>query len=239
MVLTTPIVFLVWYGAWTGPADATVQLVELFLQSLSHTAYQNILSLYYMQNATEKTYVGTTIGFGGSAFVGYPHGPNITRANMNSVVENVIDSGLLVYNAQGVYLFLTSGDVLFPPICSGACGFHSGYSTIHGNIALATIGFATACPDGCAPLVAFGNSVHGRLVDGFINVISHELFVMVSGPWNSGWTGVDAKCQWSFGELLFNDQNNRTYNVVLGNEKFLVQREWVNFGGGYCALQYP
>jgi hypothetical protein len=29
------------------------------------------------------------------------------------------------------------------------------------------------------------------------------------------------------------------YNVTLGGKQYLIQQNWVNASGGYCAMHYP
>jgi len=45
------------------------------------------------------------------------------------------------------------------------------------------------------------------------------------------------KCAWHFGTTQ-TAQNGSQYNVVFGGTKFLIQQNWVNASGGYCAVQY-
>ena len=33
--------------------------------------------------------------------------------------------------------------------------------------------------------------------------------------------------------------NGAKFNMTLGSRQYLIQRNWVNAGGGYCATQYP
>jgi hypothetical protein len=46
------------------------------------------------------------------------------------------------------------------------------------------------------------------------------------------------KCAWTFG-TTYTASNGSAYNLVLGGKEYLIQRNWVNASGGYCAVKYP
>ena len=46
------------------------------------------------------------------------------------------------------------------------------------------------------------------------------------------------KCAWKFGATS-TASNGAKYNVVINGVQYLIQQNWVNANGGYCATQYP
>jgi len=46
------------------------------------------------------------------------------------------------------------------------------------------------------------------------------------------------KCAWTFG-ATYKTANGATANMNLGGSDYLIQQNWVNASGGYCALSYP
>ena len=46
------------------------------------------------------------------------------------------------------------------------------------------------------------------------------------------------KCAWTFGATYSSGSNGAVANVRLGSRDFLIQQNWVNAYGGYCALGY-
>ena len=74
------------------------------------------------------------------------------------------------------------------------------------------------------------------------SIVAHELEEATTDPdlnaWydQRGYENAD-KCAWTFG-TTFNAGNGALANMTLGGMQFLIQRNWVNAGGGYCALSY-
>ena len=53
---------------------------------------------------------------------------------------------------------------------------------------------------------------------------------------NRGMENAD-KCAWTFGTVQ-TAGNGSKYNMTLGTMNYLIQRNWVNASGGFCALSY-
>jgi hypothetical protein len=74
------------------------------------------------------------------------------------------------------------------------------------------------------------------------SIITHELEEAVTDPdlnaWfdSRGYENAD-KCAWTFGTTS-TAANGSKYNMTLGTKQYLIQRNWVNAGGGYCATAY-
>jgi len=70
--------------------------------------------------------------------------------------------------------------------------------------------------------------------------VAHELEEAVTDPdanaWYDSYGNENAdKCVWTFGTTQ-NLPNGSSYNMKLGNRPYMIQRNWVNAKGGYCAL---
>ena len=79
--------------------------------------------------------------------------------------------------------------------------------------------------------------------DGMASIIAHELEEATTDPDLSAWydrrgqKNAD-KCAWTFG-TTYTTGNGAAANMRLGTRDYLIQRNWVNAAGGYCALSYP
>ena len=74
------------------------------------------------------------------------------------------------------------------------------------------------------------------------SIIAHELEEAVTDPDLNAWydsRGMENadKCAWTFGSVYLLP-NGAYANVALGNLNYLIQRNWVNASGGYCAMSY-
>jgi hypothetical protein len=73
------------------------------------------------------------------------------------------------------------------------------------------------------------------------SVMAHELEEAVSDPHLNAWYDSSGnenadKCAWTFGTTYIS--GNGVANMTLGSMNYLIQQNWVNAGGGYCALSY-
>jgi hypothetical protein len=136
---------------------------------------------------------------------------------------------------------LTSQDVAESSgFCTKYCGWHT-YGTISGtNIKYAFVGNADRCPTACEAQTTSPNGNAGA--DAMASVIAHELEEMVTDPNLNAWYDTRGyenadKCAWTFGTVS-TASNGSLYNMTLGARQYLIQRNWVNASGGYCALSY-
>ncbi|HEX7530831.1 MAG TPA: hypothetical protein VF333_06795, partial [Pyrinomonadaceae bacterium] len=79
--------------------------------------------------------------------------------------------------------------------------------------------------------------------DGMASIIAHELEEAVSDPNLNAWydsRGAENadKCAWTFG-TTFTTSNGALANMTMGGRNWLIQRNWVNASGGFCAKSYP
>lgn len=235
-VIPTPSVYYIWYGNWTGNSAPAI-LTDL-AGHLSNSPYYKINKTYY-SGSTTKTYVTGSVTYAGSSTVAYPYGTALTDANVKSVVADAIAGGM-PNDANGVYFVLTSADVnATSGFCTQYCGWHA-HAPIGGTeIKYSFVGNPDRCPSSCAAQPVGPNGNAGA--DGMASIIAHELEEAVTDPVFDGWydrRGYENadKCAWKFGTQL-TAANGAKYNMTLGARRYLIQQNWVNAGGGSCALQ--
>jgi hypothetical protein len=73
------------------------------------------------------------------------------------------------------------------------------------------------------------------------SIMTHELEETATDPEINAWIDGNGengdKCAWQFG-TQYTTANGASANVRLGNRDYLIQQNWVNAGGGDCALNY-
>ena len=201
-------------------------------------------SPYYLTNAS---YAGVSGNFsvGGFTIDSYSQGSNLSDRKIASIVSNVINSGKLPKDGNGIYFVLTSSDVAETSgFCSRYCGWHT-YGTLSGtNIKYSFVGNPNRCLNACSIQTNGPNGNAG--VDGMVSVIAHELEETNTDPNLNAWYdpngAADAdKCAWTFGQKLPQTATGAFYNMTLptasgGSRPFLIQRELdVN---SRCYLNY-
>jgi hypothetical protein len=227
LILGTTNVHYIWYGSWSS-GDKTI-LTDL-AQSIGGSAYFNINTTYYNGSGT---HVSNAVSYAGAANDNYSHGTSLSDSAIQSIVaaQNPTDT-------NGIYFVLTSADVNETSgFCTQYCGWHT-HGTINGrDIKYAFIGNPARCPSACTNGTTAPNGSVGA--DGAASIISHELEEAVTDPdlnaWydNRGQENAD-KCAWTFGST-YTTSNGGVANMKLGSRDFLIQQNWVNASGGYCA----
>jgi hypothetical protein len=120
------------------------------------------------------------------------------------------------------------------------------------SIKYSFVGDATASPSSCVSgLLSSTSSPNNDYIgDGMVSVIVHELEETATDPLLNAWydsTGAENgdKCAWNFGTTMTAGNGakaNVTWNTTIGGVTtqywYLIQQNWVNAGGGYCALSY-
>ncbi|KAK8641967.1 hypothetical protein V6N13_011333 [Hibiscus sabdariffa] len=180
-VLASPLkLYIIWYGNWNQIHQHTIRD---FLNSLSSPAPRPSVAEWW---STVMLYADQT-------------GSNVTVTSHQKPLP--LDP------RNGLYLVLTSADVLVDEFCRAVCAFH--YFTFPATVGVivpyAWIGYSgTQCPGMCAypfampagmpppPSADGGNTImrppNGDVgVDGMISVIAHELAETASNPLVNAW----------------------------------------------------
>lgn len=220
-VLTPKIrVYVIWYGKWKASHQA---IIRDFFHSIaspspapSVRAWWGTVQLYTDQTGAN---ISDSLTIAGEHTNLYSHGKVLTRMTTQEVIRSSLkpDNGSLPVDARGgVYMVLTSEDVVQQDFCSAVCGFHYfTYASIVGyTLPYAWIGNSgRQCPDTCAypfavpfymaqavkPLRAPNGDIG---VDGMISVIGHELAEMSSNPLINAWfAGTDPEAPTEIADL--------------------------------------
>jgi Phosphate-induced protein 1 conserved region len=236
VILGTTNVYYIWYGNWSGNTATTI-LTDL-AGNIGGSPYFNINTTYYNGSGT---HVLNAVVFHGAAFDSYSHGSSLSDSAIQAVVSSAISSGALPKDTNGLYFVLTSSDVTASSgFCTQYCGWHT-HGTIAGSdIKYSFVGNPDRCPSACEAQTKGPNSNAGA--DGMASIIAHELEETVTDPDLNAWydsRGAENadKCAWTFGTTY--TVNGALANMKLGARDYLIQRNWVNASGGFCALKYP
>ena len=234
VTLGTTNVYYIWYGNWSGNSAGTI--LQNLASSIGGSPYFNINTSYY--NGSNQ-HVSNSVAFAGQTNDNYSHGTSLSDAGVQSVVSSAITGGWLPKDTNAVYFVLTSSDVNETSgFCTQYCGWHT-HATIAGSdIKYAFIGNPDRCPSACEWQTTSPNGNAGA--DGMASIIAHELEESVTDPDLNAWYDTRGqenadKCAWTFG-TEYTTANGSSANMNLGGRDYLIQRNWVNASGGYCAL---
>ena len=228
--------YIIWYGNWSGNTATTI--LPKLLTGISGSPYYRINTTYH--NGANQI-VPNLVKYAGSTTDAYSQGKtNLSDGQINSVVSSAISSGRLPKDANGVYFVLTSVDVTKSGFLTSYCGWHTSAAIAGANIKYAFVGNPGANSK-CS--VQTSVSPNGNVgADAMASIIAHELEESATDPnlnaWydRHGYENAD-KCAWTFGST-YSVANGSKANMSLGGLNFLIQRNWVNASGGYCALSY-
>jgi hypothetical protein len=236
VILGTTNAYYIWYGNWSGNTATTI-LTDL-ANSIGGSPYFNINTTYY--NGSNQ-HVSNAVILAKSTNDSYSQGTALSDSAIQAVVASAISSNRLPKDANAVYFVLTSADVnATSGFCTQYCGWHT-HGTIAGSdIKYSFVGNPDRCPSACSAQPTGPNGNAGA--DGMASIIAHELEEAVTDPdlnaWydRRGYENAD-KCAWTFG-MTSTAPNGALYNMTLGSRNYLIQQNWVNAGGGYCAKSY-
>lgn len=235
VMLGAPNVYYIWYGNWSGNTATTI--LEDLAKNIGGSPYFNINTTYYDASSQHVT---SAVHFATSTTDSYSQGKSLSDAGVQAVVAKALGTGALSYDSNGVYFVLTSSDVNETSgFCTQYCGWHTHGKITGLDIKYAFVGNPDRCPSACADQTSGPNGNAGA--DGMASIISHELEESVTDPDLNAWydrrgqENAD-KCAWTFGaESAASIGNGSKYNMKLGSREFLIQQNWVNASGGYCA----
>jgi hypothetical protein len=219
-------------GSNTG---ATRTAIEHFLSTIGGSALELVNSTYGDNSGN----VTGAIRFGGSTIVS--SSTNLSDSSLQTTVSNALNNGSLPRDSNGVYFVLSSSNINETSgFCTQYCGWHT-YATITGlgDIKYSFVGNPDRCPSASAAQTKCPSGNAGA--DGMASIIAHELEEAVSDPDLNAWydrQGAENadKCAWTFGTTY--TANGGLANMKLGTRDFLIQRNWVNANGGFCAKSY-
>ena len=234
-----PNIYYIWYGNWSGNS-ATSILTDL-AQNIGGSSYYNINTTYYNGS---NVHVSNVANYAGSTTDNYSQGTALSDAQVKAVVSTAINSGKLgptTPDTNAVYFVLTSSDVTATSgFCTPYCGWHTHGSISGFDVKYSFVGNPDRCPSACSEQSTGPNGNAGA--DGMASIIAHELEEAVTDPALNAWYDTRGaenadKCAWTFG-TTYTVSNGSKANMQLGTRDFLIQQNWVNANGGYCAKSY-
>lgn len=236
VMLGTTKMYYIWYGNWSGNTATTI--LQDFAGNIGGSPYYNINTTYYDGS---NNHVLNAVVFGGSIVDSYSRGTSLTDSAIQAIVSSAITSGALPKDTNGVYFVLTSADVTASSgFCTQYCGWHT-HGTISGSdIKYSFVGNPDRCPSSCAAQSVGPNGNAGA--DGMASIIAHELEEATTDPDLNAWydrRGMENadKCAWTFGSTTTLPSGAK-YNMTLGSRNYLIQQNWVNASGGFCAKSF-
>ena len=236
-------VYFIWYGNWNGNNATT--LLPSFISGLNGSSYFNINTTYDNNSSS----IANTVSMSKQVFDNYSQGTSLTDLKLQSIISSKILSGELPTDVNGIYFVLSSADVdennSAGEFCVDFCGFHN-HTTLNGaEIKFAFVGNhdRPACVSRGCNRQPFSSPNNNTGADAMINIIAHELNETVTDPDGFGWYRtslgplgeVGDLCNFDFGPT-FTTSNGSKANMILNGKNFLVQQNWVNGGGGFCAM---
>jgi hypothetical protein len=236
VMLGTVNIYYIWYGNWSGNSATTI--LTNFVSSIGGSSYEHINSTYY---DGANNHVSGAVSYAGSTTDSYSQGTSLSDAQIQTVVSTAIAGGKLPKDLNAIYFVLTSADVTASSgFCTQYCGWHT-HGTIAGSdIKYSFVGNPDRCPSSCAAQTTSPNGNAGA--DGMASIIAHESEEAISDPDLNAWydrQGAENadKCAWTFGTES-TAANGSKYNITLGGKQYLIQQNWVNASGGFCAMSF-
>ncbi len=236
VMLGTTHVYFIWYGDWSGDL-AGKTILRNFANSIGGSPHYAINTTYY---DASSNFVSKSVTLAGEVNDSYSQGLIVGQIAAVRIVSAAIAAGL-PKDPNGVYFVLTSDDVIET---SGYCGYHYHYQNekqiTDPEIKYAVVPKKTpAALANCAEQTAFSPNSNPA-VDAMVNVMAHELEEAVTDPNIDAWFDSRGdenadKCAWTFGNT-FLTANGSKANITLGGYNYLIQQNWVNASGGYCAM---
>lgn len=232
-------IYYIWYGEWSSLDPKADTILTNWGNSIGGSPYENINATY---GDTTGNVSGAIALAGSTQMPSTTFGTSLSDSSIFSIVSRALSTGALPTDSNGVYFVLTAPYIAETSgFLSQYCGWHTSGNINGANIKYAFVGDAAASLGSCAWQT--GSSPNGDpAVDAMVSVMSHELEEAASDPNLNAWydsTGAENadKCAWTFG-TTYGSTGGSLANMNLGGHDYLIQQNWVNAGGGYCALSY-
>lgn len=222
----------------TGSGSQDGSLVGFFLRNLGGSPYFNINTTYYDGTST---HVQNVIAYTQFWADNTAPGATVSDAQIQAEVAKGLSSGALTYDASTLYhVFTGPGVNLGGGFGTQYCAYH-GHFTWNGlDVKYSAMPHDYDFPTACAALNGSPNDDFAA--DAEVNTLAHETEETTTdedlNAWydRRGYENAD-KCAWTFG-TEYTVANGSKANMKLGTRDYLIQQNWVNASGGYCAMSY-
>ena len=243
-------VYFIWYGNFSG--NIALTMLPDLIKGFNGSQYFNTNTTY--GDATGN--IANTVAMASQVFDNYSQGTALNNTTFANVISKPLNAGTLPVDPNGIYFLLTSPDVTMTGFCTTFCGFHTSGTFGTTDIKVAFVGDpATQCPLGhaggtCSPQTLSPNGNEGA--DAMASVMAHELNETVTDPHGDAWFHVNTAgengdlCNFKYGtatapmdfSTTFPALNGAHADIVLSGRQFLIQSNWLNSGGGSCAMGF-
>jgi hypothetical protein len=258
VMTSSPInLYYILYGNWSGQDPTGPAILDAWAQNIAPSPYFNINTTYgdstgNVPNAV--TFRGTYVDTG-------TLGTSLNDGSIGTLTSNAINHGFAgapvpagTADPNGLYMVLTAPGVgETSGFISNYCGWHWSGSFVSGAVQegylysgypvvkFAFIGNAAGPSLGNCAEQTSSSPNNDPGADAMISVMAHELSETVSDPEGNAWYASNGEengdlCAWNFGSTY--TSNGALANVNLNGTNYLMQRIWLNAGGGSCALSY-
>ncbi|GJP50112.1 hypothetical protein CLOM_g9252 [Closterium sp. NIES-68] len=239
-------VYIIYYGNW--PAGSGQNVIENFIRSLSRDSNRQgdpserkvkywwaINEPYFQKLDGGKKNVSRKVRLSGTVYDKYSVGKSFGENTVWKVVSSKVGDGkAFSYDPHGIYLLLTSKDVMIPGYCTEYCGYHTMDYIGSNGVVYSLVGHHGQCADGCG---AQSTSPNGNpAIDATVSTIAHEVAEAATDPdASAGWfdkAGEENadKCSYEVGATKTgrdNRGNEYLYNLVgMKGMRFLIQQNW-------------
>ncbi|HKE56648.1 MAG TPA: hypothetical protein VKB46_08105, partial [Pyrinomonadaceae bacterium] len=187
--------------------------------------------------------------YSGTATNAYSKGAQLSVADIQSIVRDLLDAHVLPLDGAGIYVVLGSADVSSNEsgLCQMNAAPHHGMFLYQGSqIKYAFIGDPARCPSVAAPQLTYPGPTPNASFsgDGIADNLAAVMSAMVTNPTGTSWFdryGLEnsTKCQGIFGSTYVSP-TGALANIHLGTRDYLLQENWVNSTRkGYCGMSAP
>lgn len=233
-------VYIIWCGNWNG--NTATAILPRFISGLDGSPYLNTDTTY----GNPGSDIVNTVTMSTQLFDNYSQGTVLSDQGLQAVVSTPLQNGTLPTDTNGIYFVLSSQDVdergALGEFCVQFCGFHNHAQLNGADIKFSFVGNVARCPGACTAgnLGAGPNGNAGA--DGMASVIAHELNETITDPDLNAWfdssgAEVGDKCNFIFGGS-WAAPNGAPANVTFSTGNFYIQQNWLNSGGGSCAIAF-
>lgn len=239
VMLGTPVNYVIWYGLhWED--NSAPPIITHFLQTLGGSDWYFINTTYTQSDGSR---VSGQLSYGGSVADKGSYGNYIQWYQLKDIVVDNIRKHNLPLDENYIYHIYTDWEVKVDGFKILFCGFHDSVLVDGKLIKYIFVGDA-ANNISCQPIGPGPNGYSSA--DGMINVIAHEIAETVTNPcgnnafcvsaWAEPFTDIENadRCLWQFGEVQRGPTGGFS-NMVIDGVKYLIQKNWVNSGGGMCV----
>lgn len=232
-------VYFIWYGNWSG--DTATAILPDLIAGLNGSNYLNTDTTY----GDNSNNVDNDLSLVGQFFDTGSQGTALGTTGVVNSLTAALNANKLPVDANGIYLVLTAPNITEGQFCQQYCGYHKHATINNTDIKFGFIGNpATQCPATgnvrCSIQSLTPNANEGA--DAMASVISHELNETITDPDLNAWfdgsgNEVGDLCNFRFGNFFLAPNGSRA-NITLGARNFLIQQNWVNDSGGFCAMGF-